>query len=166
VRSRKWRRIGDTHEDVARSPAVGGFGGGPHRAGERRIGEQGEHQGGAKSYSGKVDEAEGGVLTALGAYKTSKEPAPVETALGKSVTVLKALKAKIAKQSAPSIKVKTAKTKLLKGVGAVIVAYEHLGTAFSDHATNKSAAESEAKTALLKVKSGQKELKEAAKLLS
>jgi hypothetical protein len=119
-----------------------------------------------KSYSGKVDEAEGGVLTALGAYKTSKEPAPVETALGKSVTVLKALKAKIAKQSAPSIKVKTAKTKLLKGVGAVIVAYEHLGTAFSDHATNKSAAESEAKTALLKVKAGQKELKEAAKLLS
>ena len=119
-----------------------------------------------KSYSGKVDEAEGGVLTALGAYKSSKEPAPVETALGKSVTVLKALKAKIAEQSAPSIKVKTAKTKLLKGIGAVIVAYEHLGTAFSDHATNKSAAESEAKTALLKVKAGQKELKEAAKLLS
>ncbi len=119
-----------------------------------------------KSYSGKVDEAEGGVLTALGAYKASKEPAPVETALGKSVTVLKALKAKIAKQSAPSIKVKTAKTKLLKGIGAVIVAYEHLGTAFSDHATNQSAAESEAKTALLKVKAGQKELKEAAKLLS
>ena len=80
--------------------------------------------------------------------------------------MLKALKAKIAKQSAPSIKVKTAKTKLLKGIGAVIVAYEHLGTAFSDHATNKSAAESEAKTALLKVKAGQKELKEAAKLLS
>jgi hypothetical protein len=119
-----------------------------------------------KSYSGKVDEAEGGVLTALGAYKASKEPAPVEAALGKSVTVLKALKAKIATQSASGAKIKTAKTKLLKGLGAVTVAYEHLGTAFSEHGTDQSAAEAEAKAALLKVKAGQKELKEAAKLLS
>ena len=119
-----------------------------------------------KSYSGQVDQAEGGVLTALGAYKTSKDPAPVDAALGKSVTVLKALKAKIAKQSAPSSKIKTAKTKLLKGIGAVIVAYEHLGTAFSDHGTDQPAAEAEAKAALVKVKAGQKELKEAAKLLS
>jgi hypothetical protein len=119
-----------------------------------------------RSYSGKIDEAEGGVLTALGAYKTSKEPAPVETALGKSVTVLKALKSKITKQSASSVKVKTAKTKLLKGLGAVIVAYEHLGTAFSEHGTDQSAAEAEAKTALAKVKAGKKELTEAARLLS
>ena len=119
-----------------------------------------------KSFSGKIDEAEGGVLTALGAYKTSKEPAPVETALGKSVSVLKELKAKIAKQSAPAPKIKTAKTKLLKGIGAVILAYEHLGTAFSEHGSDQSAAEAEARTALVKVKAGQKQLKEAVKLLS
>ncbi len=118
-----------------------------------------------KSFNGRVDVAEGEVLTALGKYKSSKDPAPVEAALGKSVKVLQQLKTKLAAQSAPTSRVKLAKTKLLKGLAAVIVAYEHLGTAFQDHGTDPSAAEAEAKKALAKVKAGQMQLKEAAKLL-
>jgi hypothetical protein len=119
-----------------------------------------------KSFSGRVDVAEGEVVTAVGHYKTTKEPAPVEAAIGKSVTVLKALKEKIAAQSAGSSRIKTAKTKLLKGIGAVIVAYEHLGTAYGEHGTDQPAAEAEAKTALTELASAEKQLKEAAKLLS
>ncbi len=119
-----------------------------------------------KSFSGRVDVAEGEVLTAVGNYKTTKEAAPVETAIGKSVTVLKALKAKIAAQSAARPRIKMAKTKLVKGIGAAIVSYEHLSTAYAEHGTNQPAAEAEAVAALTKLKSAQKQLKEAAKLLS
>jgi hypothetical protein len=118
-----------------------------------------------KSFTARVDVAEGEVLTALGKYKTTHEAAPVDAALGKSITVIKQLKTKLAAQSAPSPKVKLAKAKLIKGLSAVIAAYERLGTAFQDHGTNPSAAEAEAKAALVKVKTGQKQLKEAAKLL-
>ncbi len=51
-----------------------------------------------KSFNGRVDVAEGEVLTALGKYKSSKDPAPVEAALGKSVKVLQQLKTKLAAQ--------------------------------------------------------------------
>ena len=43
------------------------------------------------------------------------------------------LRSKIAAQSASKPTVKTAKTKLLKGIAAVVVAYEHLGTAYQEH---------------------------------
>lgn len=119
-----------------------------------------------KSFSGRIDVAEGEVVTAIGHYKTTKEPAPLEAAIGKSISVLKALKAKIAAQSAGSTKVKTAKTKLLKGIGAAIVAYEHLSTAYGEHGTNKAAAEAEAQAGLAKLKSAQRQLKEASKLLA
>jgi hypothetical protein len=118
-----------------------------------------------RSFSGKIDVAEGNTLSAIGAYKTNHAAAPVDMAIGKSVTVLQELKRKIAAQSAGSPKIKTAKSKLLKGIGAVIVSYEHLGTAFQEHGSDPQAAETEAKAALTKLKGASKQLKEAAALL-
>jgi hypothetical protein len=119
-----------------------------------------------KSFSPKIDQAEGKTLTALGTYKTNHQAAPLDAAIGASVKVLKELKSKIATQSAGTPKVKTAKTKLLKGLGAVIVAYEHLGTAFQLHGSDPSAAQAEAQSALAKIKAGRSQLKQAAELLS
>ena len=119
-----------------------------------------------KSFSGKVDVAEGHVLTALGTYKSTHDPAPVDAAIGSSVKVLKELRSKIAAQSASKPPVKAAKTKLLKGIAAVIVAYEHLGTAYQEHGSSPPTAEAEAKLALSELKTGLKQLKEAAKLLT
>jgi hypothetical protein len=119
-----------------------------------------------KSFSGKVDVAEGHVLTAIGTYKSTHDPAPVDAAIGNSVKVLKEMRSKIAAQSASQPAVKTARTKLLKGIAAVIVAYEHLGTAYQEHGSSPPTAEAEAKLALSKLKAGAKQLKEAAKLLT
>ena len=53
-----------------------------------------------KSYSGPIAVAEGHTLTALGEYKSTHVPAPVEEAITKSVTVLAALRSKISHQGA------------------------------------------------------------------
>jgi hypothetical protein len=103
---------------------------------------------------------------AIKAFKTTHEAAPVDSALAKAITALKALKVKVAKQPAGPPAVKTAKAKLLKGFSAVVVAYEHLGTAFQENASNPSAAEAEATTALTKIKAGNTQIKAAVKLLS
>ncbi|HXP38117.1 MAG TPA: hypothetical protein VN817_10165 [Solirubrobacteraceae bacterium] len=119
-----------------------------------------------KSSTPQVALAEHGVVSAITAYKTSHEPAPVESAIAKSIFVLKGLRTKIASQSAGPAAVKLAKSKLVKGVSAVVAAYVRLNSAFVQHGTDPSAAKSEAEAALKKVAAGRKQLSEAVKLLS
>lgn len=89
-----------------------------------------------KRYDHKILVAEGHVLSAIGQYKKTGQPAGVEAALSKSIAVFRSLKAKIAAQSAIAPKVKQGKLKLIKGLQAVISAYQHLKTAFAIKATN------------------------------
>jgi hypothetical protein len=118
-----------------------------------------------RSYSGKIAVAEGHTLTALGEYQTTHNAVPVEEALASSVTVISALRTKVEHQSAGTAKVKTAKRKLVKGLGSIISAYEKLKVAFADKATSPEAAQAEATKALAAVKTGKAQLQEAAKLL-
>jgi hypothetical protein len=119
-----------------------------------------------KSSSPQVAQAEKGVVGALGAYKTSPNPAPVESAIAKSIFVLKSLRTKVASQSAGPAAVKLAKSKLVKGISTVVAAYVRLNSAFAQHGTDPSAAKGEAEAALKKVATGRKQLKEAVKLLN
>jgi hypothetical protein len=118
------------------------------------------------SSNAQVAQAEKGVVSALGTYKTSPNPAPVESAIAKSIFVLKRLRTNIASQPAGPAAVKLAKSKLVKGISAVVSAYVRLNSAFAQHGTDPSAAKGEAEAALKKVASGRKQLKEAVKLLS
>ena len=105
------------------------------------------------------------MLTAEGEYTSTKDPAPVEAAIDKSVAVLGALEHRVAAQSAGTPRIKSAKSKVVKGLAAVIVGYEHLKTGFADKATNQQAAEAEVASALASVKTGRKELKAGIALL-
>lgn len=118
-----------------------------------------------RAYSGKIDVAEGHVLTAVGEYKTTHNAAPVEEAITASISVLSALRTKIVHQSVAIPKIRTAKSKLVKGLGAVITAYEKLKAAYSDKASSPTTAQSEAEKAIVALKSGSKQLKEAIKIL-
>ncbi len=118
-----------------------------------------------KSYSGKLAVAEGHTLTAFGEYKTTHNAAPVAEAITKSVAVLTALRTKISAQSAVAHSVKVAKSKLVKGLEAVIVAYEKLSAAFSLKTSSPQVAQAEGEKALVAIKSGRKQLGEASKLL-
>jgi hypothetical protein len=119
-----------------------------------------------KSYSARITVAEGHLLTAIGKYKASGNPTVVDAALKKSIGVFRALKAKVGVQSASSTRIKTGKRKFESGLQQVIVAYEHLKTAFGEKRASPQAAKAQAKKALLAVKAGRKELMEGAKLLS
>ena len=118
-----------------------------------------------RSYNSKILVAEGHVVTALGEYKTSKNPAGVQTALGASISVIRSLKDKIALQSAGRPRVKRAKAKIEKGLQAVIASYQGLDNAFGEKSVNPEEAKAEATKALAAVKKGRKELLEGAKLL-
>jgi len=118
-----------------------------------------------RSYSGKILIAEGHVVSALGEYKTTKQPAAAETALGESVNVLKALRAKVAAQPASKPRVKEAKTKILEGLHAVIVSYTSLATALDEKASDPTAATAEAEKFLAAAKKGIKELRQGTLLL-
>jgi hypothetical protein len=118
-----------------------------------------------KSYDAKIITSEGHLLTAIGEYKTSRNPEGVVNALDKAVGVLRSLKTKIASQSAASTRVKQGKADLVKGLQAVIVAYGHLKVAFGEKAGSPSAAKENAERAILAVKKGRVELVEGLKLL-
>ncbi len=118
-----------------------------------------------RSYSAKIEIVEGKVVTAIGEYKTSHNPAPVDEAITNSITVISAVRTKIEHQSASAPRVKTAKQKLVKGLGGIIAAYEKLKTAYSVKAASPAAAEAEGEKALVALKAGTKELREAARLL-
>jgi hypothetical protein len=118
-----------------------------------------------KSGLPQVKSTELAAADAIKTFKTTHEAAPVDSALANAITALKSVKAKVAKQSAGASAVKMAKAKLLKGFSAIVLAYEHLGTAFQEHGTDPSAAEAEATMALTKIKAGNTQIKAAAKLL-
>ncbi len=119
-----------------------------------------------KSYDSKILVAEGHVLTALGEYKNTGEPADVQSAISSSISVLSSLESKVAAQPASSTRVKAGKAKFDKGLKTVVVAYRHLKSAIGEKKASPQAAKEEAKKALSAVKAGAKELKEGAKLLS
>jgi hypothetical protein len=118
-----------------------------------------------RSYDSKILVAEGHVVSAIGEYRTTRNPAPVQAALDASISVLRSLKLKIAHQSAVAPKVKRGKAKLVKGLQSVIAAYEKLKAAFALQAASPKAAEEQAAKADEAVKKGRSELREGIKLL-
>ncbi len=118
-----------------------------------------------KAYLPKLDVAEGHVVSAIGEYKEKHEPAVVETALSETVSVVRAMEARVAKQSAGSPKVKKAKAKIIAGLKAIARAYQDLATAYADKAPAPAAAKAEAEASLRAIKHGARELLEGAKLL-
>jgi hypothetical protein len=118
-----------------------------------------------KTYDPKILVAEGRALSAIAQYKKTGQPAGVEAALSKSIAVFRSLKAKISAQSAIAPKVKQGKLKLIKGLQAVIGAYQHLKTAFAIKTTNAAAAKEQAEKAAAAVRKGQAELREGLQLL-
>jgi hypothetical protein len=118
-----------------------------------------------KTFNPKILVAEGHLVTAIGEYKTSDNPAPVITDLDSSIGVLHSLKTKIAAQTAVSKRVKEGKAKLVKGLHAVIIAYDQLKVAIGEKAASPTAAKENAEKATLAVKAGRKDLAEAVLLL-
>jgi hypothetical protein len=117
------------------------------------------------SYNGKIIASEDRLLTAIGEYKRTQDAAPVLGALDEAIGVLRSLKSKIAKQSATATRVKKGKADLEKGLQAVVAAYEHLKSAFSEKTGSPSAANEDTQRADMAVKTGRAELMAGLKLL-
>jgi hypothetical protein len=117
------------------------------------------------SYNGKIVASEGKLLAAIGEYKSTQDAAPVLRALDNAIGVLRALRSKIAKQSATAARVKKGRTDLEKGLQAVIAAYEHLKSAFSEKSGSPSASNEDTQKADMAVKTGRAELMQGLKLL-
>jgi hypothetical protein len=118
-----------------------------------------------QSYESRILTSEGRVVTALGEYKTSNNPSGVVAALKHATAVLEGLESKIAKQSAGSLRIKRAKSKIESGLHAVVTAYRRLENAFNVKSVSQETATAEAKKALEAVKRGGRQLREGAKLL-
>lgn len=116
-------------------------------------------------YAGRILVAEGHVVEAIEKYKSTREAAPVTTAIEESRTVLSELRRKIEAQSAPRPKVRRAKHDIVAGLGGIVAGYASLSTAFSEQASDEQAAKAEATAALATVKKAQKELQAGLKLL-
>jgi hypothetical protein len=108
---------------------------------------------------------EGHLLTALGEYKTSGNPAAVQAALTATIAGFRSLESKIAAQPAVRPRVKRGKAKLETGLRAIVVAYERLDTAIGEHSVSPEAAKAETAKAEIAVKKGSKELTEGIELL-
>lgn len=121
-----------------------------------------------KSYNGKIQVAEGRVLSASGEYEQSsdpKDPTAIQAAISESVAVLSSLKGKVARQSAHAPNVRKARSKIVKGLSEVIVGYGDLSVAFGEKATNAQAAKIEAEKADALGGEGRKNLREGLRLL-
>jgi hypothetical protein len=118
-----------------------------------------------KSYNPKILVAEGHLLSAIGEFKSTGDPVPVQAALAQSIAVLRQLESKIAAQRAVRARVKRGKAKLVRGLKAVILAYEQLSKAFGEQKASPEAAAAEAAGATTAVRRGRTELREGAKLL-
>jgi hypothetical protein len=118
-----------------------------------------------KSYGPKILVAEGHVVSAIGEYKKTGNPAPVQTALSESTAVFSAMKSQIAAQSASSPKVKAGKRKVESGLSAAIVGYQRLGTAVGEKKVEPKEAKAEARKAARALVKATKELVEGLKLL-
>jgi hypothetical protein len=117
------------------------------------------------SYGSKIDVAEGHVLTALGEYKETQNPAGVEAAIANSVQVLGSLKADVAGQPARAPRVRKAKRDIENGLGAVIVGYQDLASAYGELTASPEAAKVEIAAAAVSVKQGQTGLRDGIGLL-
>jgi hypothetical protein len=117
------------------------------------------------SYAGRIDIVEGRVITAVGEFRETKDPAPLETAISGSVSVLRTLEAKITRQGAHSSKVKRAKAKIVAGLQDVVVAYEQLAAVYEEYLSNPLAARSAALSAQTLVIEGRSEIIRGSKLL-
>lgn len=118
-----------------------------------------------KAWSPKILVSEGKVVSAIGEYKKTRNPAPVATAIDNSIGVLRTLRTKIEHQSAISTRVKKGKFKLETGLHEVIVAYEKLKLAFKEKAASPAAANANAEKADVAVKKGKQDLREGLLLL-
>jgi hypothetical protein len=118
-----------------------------------------------KGYNPRILVAEGHVVSAIGEYEKTGEPRRVQTALSATIKVLRSLREKIAAQSAGKANVKAGKAKLIKGLTSVILAYQHLSTAFGLKKSSPTAAKEQAKKARLAIRAGRKQLREGLRLL-
>jgi hypothetical protein len=113
----------------------------------------------------KITADEGKFLEALGEYEKTGNPKSVEASLDSNIKLLRTMRAEIAKQSAGSKRVRTAKAKLRRALGRVIGAYRHLKVAFGVKGSHPRAAKREAKMALRAIKKADGEMNEASALL-
>ncbi|HEV3047379.1 MAG TPA: hypothetical protein VGY13_08475 [Solirubrobacteraceae bacterium] len=118
-----------------------------------------------QSWNPKVLVSEGKVVSAVGEYKTSRNPAPVETAIGEAIGTLRGLRQGIEHQRAIRPRVKRAKDDLMDGLREVILAYERLEAAFREKGLSPAAADRNARRANALVQRGQRDLREGARLL-
>jgi hypothetical protein len=117
------------------------------------------------SFSPRIQVAEGHLLSAIGEYNTSKDPAGVESALGTSIGVFSALKAKLAIQAAIAPHVKQAKSKVQGGLQEIISGYSRLKVAYGERAVEPQAAEAEAVAAVRTTDAGRAKLTAGLSLL-
>lgn len=118
-----------------------------------------------RSYNPRMLVDEGHLVTALGEYKTSRDPKGVQAALATCIATFHALRSKIAAQSASRHSVRAGRAKLETGLQAIIVAYEGLNTAFGERKMSPEAAKTEAANATIAVDKGRTDLAEGMKLL-
>jgi hypothetical protein len=118
-----------------------------------------------RHWSPKVLVAEGHTTSAIGELATTQAVAPVQAAIVGSIAALNGMRNAVAHQSANAPRVKLAKQKIESGLEAVIVAYQHLDTAFGEKASNPEAATAEAMDAENVVKAGKAKLKQGIQLL-
>jgi multidrug resistance efflux pump len=116
-------------------------------------------------YVPKILDAEGKVVSAVGEYDSTGDLAKVDAAVNENIKLLKEMRAKIARQSAGSRRVKLAKKKFKKALTRVIQAEGSLEGALALKSSNPEAATSEANNALAAIKTADKELSKAASLL-
>ena len=117
------------------------------------------------SYNSRILVAEGHVVTAARCIQHDERRCGVETAIGRSISVLGGLRGKVAIQPADRPRVRLAKLKIATGLQTVIGSYRRLGTAFAEQATDPAASMADATAALTAVKTGRRELLDGVKLL-
>jgi hypothetical protein len=119
-----------------------------------------------EGWTPKILVSEGHVVSAVGEYKTARDPAPVEAAIGEAIGTLRTLRTGILRQPAVRPRVKKAKNDLVDGLREVIIAYERLESAFREKGLSPVAADRNAGRASVLVKRGQRDLREGARLLA
>jgi hypothetical protein len=118
-----------------------------------------------EGWTPKILVSEGHVVSAVGEYKTARNPAPVETSIGEAIDVLRTLRNGIERQHAVRRRVKRAKNDLVDGLREVIVAYERLESAFREKGLSPVAADRNARRAGVLVERGQRDLRQGVRLL-
>ena len=119
-----------------------------------------------KTYAPRITIAEGHLLSALGTYRETGDPAPVQTALTETEHAIESLRAHIIAQRARSPRVRSGKSKLVKGLQAIDSSYKHLGTAVGAQKVDPAAAKRQSEAALAAVHRGRKLIREGLRLLA